>query len=156
MSDMNTTQSNQNKISDDTIKLLRECDAGIKMGIEAINEVVNNVKDCKLKKILTDSRDKHERFQEEADELLKEYHDDGKDPSMMAKGMSWLKTNMKMTMDSSDSTVADLITDGCDMGVKSLNRYLNQYKTANDKAKKLAEKLIGEEENLRKEMKGYL
>ena len=61
-----------------------------------------------------------------------------------------------MTMDSSDSTVADLITDGCDMGIKSLNRYLNQYKTANDKAKKLTDKLLGEEEKLRGEMKGYL
>ncbi len=153
---MDTNSTVTTKISDDTIKLLRECDAGIKMGIEAINEVVNNVKDCKLKKILTDSKDKHDSFKEEADKLLGEYHDDGKEPSMMAKGMSWLKTNMKMTMDSSDNTVADLITDGCDMGVKSLNRYLNQYKTANDKAKTLAEKLIAEEENLRKEMKCYL
>lgn len=153
---METNNTVTNKISDDTIKLLRECDAGIKMGIEAINEVINNVKDSKLKKCLTDSRDKHDRLQEEADELLKEYHDDGKDPSMMAKGMSWLKTNMKMTMDSSDGTVADLITDGCDMGVKSLYRYLNQYKTANDKAKNLANKIIEEEENLRREMKGYL
>ncbi|MBQ2744422.1 MAG: hypothetical protein IJF37_02205 [Lachnospiraceae bacterium] len=153
---MDTNSTLTNKISDDTIKLLRECDAGIKMGIEAINEVVNSVKDCKLKKILTDSRDKHDRFQEEATELLHEYHDEGKEPGMMAKGMSWLKTNMKMTMDSSDSTVADLITDGCDMGIKSLNRYLNQYKTANDKAKKLTDKLLKEEENLREEMKAYL
>jgi hypothetical protein len=52
--------------------------------------------------------------------------------------------------------VADLITDGCDMGVKSLYRYLNQYKTANDKAKNLANKIIEEEESLRKEMKPYL
>lgn len=150
------TNNTTNKISDDTIKLLRECDAGIKMGIEAINEVINSVKDFKLKQILSDSRDKHDRFQEEANELLKEYHDEGKDPSMMAKGMSWLKTNMKMTMDSSDGTVAELITDGCDMGVKSLYRYLNQYKTANDKAKNLANKIIEEEESLRKEMKPYL
>lgn len=28
-------------IESDTIKLLRECDAGIKMGIESINEVLN-------------------------------------------------------------------------------------------------------------------
>ena len=152
--DTNTTLTN--KISDDTIKLLRECDAGIKMGIEAINEVVNYVKDCKLKKILTDSREKHDGFQEEATELLHEYHDEDKEPSMMAKGMSWMKTNMKMTMDSSDNTVADLITDGCDMGIKSLNKYLNQYKTANEKAKKLTGNLLNEEEKLREEMKKYL
>lgn len=152
--DANTT--NTNKISDDTIKLLRECDAGIKMGIEAINEVMGYVKDCKLKKSLQDSRDKHDRLEEEARELLHEYHDEGKEPGMMAKGMSWLKTNMKLTMDSSDSMVADLTTDGCDMGIKSLNRYLNEHKTANEKTKKLAEKLIKEEEKLKEEMKAYL
>lgn len=154
--DTNISATAKNKISDDTIKLLRECDAGISMGIEAINEVVSYVKDCRLKKVLTDSRDKHERLKEEATGLLNEYHDEGKEPGMMAKGMSWLKTNMKLTMDASDETVADLITDGCDMGIKSLNRYLNQYKTANDKAKKLVEKVLGEEEKLRGEMKGYL
>lgn len=152
---MDTNMAKQ-KISDDTIKLLRECDAGIKMGIEAINEVMNYVKDCKLKKILQDSRDKHDRFEEEATELLHEYHDEGKEPGMMAKGMSWIKTNMKLTMDSSDSMVAEIITDGCDMGIKSLNRYLNEYKTANDKTKKLTEKLLKEEEKLKEEMKGYL
>ena len=152
---MDTNMAKQ-KISDDTIKLLRECDAGIKMGIEAINEVMNYVKDCKLKKILQDSRDKHDRFEEEAAELLNEYHDEGKEPGMMAKGMSWIKTNMKLTMDSSDSMVAEIITDGCDMGIKSLNRYLNEYKTANDKTKKLTEKLLKEEEKLKEEIKGYL
>ena len=27
----------------------------------------------------------------------------------------------------SDKPIAELITDGCNMGVKSLNQYLNQY-----------------------------
>jgi len=30
-------------IESDTIKLLRECDAGIKMGIESINEQIQNI-----------------------------------------------------------------------------------------------------------------
>lgn len=153
MSNENTTAGN---ISDDTIKLLRECDAGIKMGVEAINEVLGYVKDCKLKQVLTDSRDKHDRLQEDATKLLHEYHDQGKNPSPMAKSMSWLKTNMKLTMDSSDSTVADLIIDGCNMGVKSLYRYLNEYKTANDKAKKLADDIIKEEEKLAEDMRVWL
>ncbi len=47
----------------------------------------------------------------------------------------------------SDATVADLITDGCNMGVKSLNRYLNRYAAADEKAKTVA-KLIRLEEKL--------
>lgn len=152
----NNTATNPNNISDDTIKLLRECDAGIKMGIEAINEVLDNVTEYKLKEILKDSRDKHEELQDEALELLNEYHDEGKDPNPMAKSMSWMKTNMKMMMNDSDHTIADLMVDGCNMGVKSLYKYLNEYKTANEKAKRLAKDIIKEEEKLAESMREWL
>ena len=36
--------------------------------------------------------------------------------------MSWMKTNMKLAMDTSDAAIADLMTDGCNMGVKSLHK----------------------------------
>lgn len=65
-----------------------------------------------------------------------------KEPNVMAQGMSWIKTNMKLAMNTSDETIAELMTDGCNMGVKSLNRYLNQYKAADDRAKAITKKLI--------------
>ena len=74
----------------------------------------------------------------------------------MAKGMSWMKTNMKMTMDDSDATVADLITDGCNMGIKSLYRYMNQYKAADDTSKDICNRLVSIEEELRKGLRNYL
>ena len=48
--------------------------------------------------------------------LQSENHDEGKNPNPMAKGMSWIKTNVKLVMDDSDETIADLMTDGCNMG----------------------------------------
>ena len=114
-------------IEADTIRLLRECDAGIKMGVEAIQEVEQYSSDPELRQFLKSNMAEHEKLQSELQELLDQYHDDGKDPNAMAKGMSWLKTNIKLAVDESDKTIADLITDGCNMGVKSLNRYLNQY-----------------------------
>ena len=74
----------------------------------------------------------------------------------MVKAMSWMKINMKLAVDSSDNEVADLIFDGCNMGVKSLYRYLNQYQNADEKTKALTRDLIQEEENLRKELSAYL
>lgn len=65
-----------------------------------------------------------------------------KEPNVMAQGMSWIKTNMKLAMNTSDETIAELMTDGCNMGVKSLSRYLNQYKAADDRAKAITKKLI--------------
>lgn len=135
-------------IESDTIKLLRECDAGIKMGVASIDEVLDYVHDEKLKKYLTDCKDEHDKLKEEIQILLDKYHDDGKEPNPMAKSMSWIKTNVKLVMDESDETIADLMTDGCNMGVKSLNRYLNQYKAADEKTKDITKRLINLEEKL--------
>ena len=74
----------------------------------------------------------------------------------MAKGMSAVKTNVKMAIDESDHTVADLITDGCNMGVKSLNRYLNQYKAADEVSKDIAKRLINLEEKLAVDIRTWL
>ena len=114
----------------DTIKLLQECDAGTKMGVTSIDEVLEKVQDEKLKKLLQESKAHHEKLEEDIERLLEQHDAEEKEPNLMAKGMSWMKTNMKLGMDESDATVADLLTDGCDMGIKSLFRYLNQYKAA--------------------------
>lgn len=143
-------------IESDTIKLLRECDAGIKMGVSSIKDVIDNVESTELEELLNTCKKEHEKLEEEIRQLLNEYHDDGKDPNPMAKGMSWIKTNVKMAADSSDRTVADLMTDGCNMGVKSLNRYLNQYKAADEKTKDITKRLINLEEKLTIDMRGYL
>ena len=143
-------------VEQDTIKLLRECDAGIKMGVSSIDDVLEYTSDEQFKNILSECKDKHIRLQEEMQGMLDRFNDDGKEPNPMAKGMSWLKTNVKLILDESDNTIAELITDGCDMGVKSLNKYLNQYKAADERSKDIAKKLINLEERLAVDIRGYL
>lgn len=75
---------------------------------------------------------------------------------MLAKGMSWMKTNAKVMMDDSDATIADLIVDGCNMGIKTLCRYENQYTAADEESKKLTDDLIRLEEKLRQDLREYL
>ena len=143
-------------IEQDTIKLLRECDAGIKMGVSAIDEVMPYASNEELKAILQKSMSENEALKNDLQELLIKYHDDGKEPSPMAKGMSWMKTNMKLAVNESDHVIADLITDGCNMGVKSLNRYMNQYKAADEKSKNLAKRIITAEEKLAADIRQFL
>ena len=143
-------------IESDTIKLLRECDAGIKMGVKSIDDVLGYVGSDKLKKLLTGCKDEHDKLGSEITELLHKYHDDGKNPNPIAKGMSTMKTEVKLAVNDSDHTVADLITDGCNMGVKSLNRYLNQYKSADELSKDITKRLINLEEKLAVDIRGYL
>ena len=143
-------------IESDTIKLLRECDAGIKMGVAAIGEVLDFTKSDMLRNCLSMSMDKHSELKAEIETLLEDYHDDGKNPNPMAKGMSWVKTNVKLVMNESDQTIADLITDGCNMGVKSLSKYLNQYVAADEKSKDIAKRLINLEEKLAVDIRLFL
>lgn len=140
----------------DTIKLLRECDAGIKMGTASIGEVLEKTTNEKLKKLLETCKEGHEKLKDKIQNKLEQCHDTGKDPNPMAQGMSWMKTNVKLAMDESDATIADLITDGCNMGVKSLSRYLNQYQAADEETKDIAKKLIKQEEELSIHMRPFL
>lgn len=110
----------------------------------------------KLKKLLETCKEGHEKLKEEIQNKLEQCHDTGKDPNPMAQGMSWMKTNVKLAMDESDATIADLITDGCNMGVKSLSRYLNQYQAADEETKDIAKKLIKQEEELSIHMRSFL
>ncbi len=143
-------------VEQDTIKLLRECDAGVKMGVDSINDVLEYVSHQELKKELNDCKVEHEKLSREIQELLDKYNDDGKEPNPMAKGMSWIKTNVKLAVNESDKTIADLITDGCNMGVKSLNRYLNQYEAADEVSKDICKRLIKLEDKLSIQLREYL
>ncbi len=143
-------------IEQDTIRLLRECDAGIKMGISAIDEVLPDAQHQALRSLLSSSRQEHDRLKHELQSALDRFGDEGKNPNPMAKTMSTVKTNMEMMMKPTDATIADLITDGCNMGVKSLSKYLNEYAAADESAKDVCKKLIAMEEQLAKDLRGYL
>ena len=143
-------------IEQDTVRLLRECDAGAKMGISSIEDVLNYVKNEALRQKLRDCKQEHEKLTDEIQAALERFHDDGKEPAAMAKGLSWLKTNVQLEVNESDETVADLITDGCNMGVKSLNKYLNKYKAADEHSKDITKRLINLEEKLAVDIREYL
>ncbi len=143
-------------IEQDTIKLLRECDAGIRMGTESIDEVVGSVRAPQMRDLLNTCRYEHAKLGTEIQSQLDRFQDKGKSPNPIAQKMSWIKTGMKLAMDESDATIADLMTDGCNMGVKSLNRYLNQYGAADEVSKDITKRLINLEEQLSVDLRSYL
>ena len=143
-------------MEDDTIKLLRECNAGIKMGVSTLDDVMEHVQSKSLRELLARSKETHTKLGNATHEYLTEYHDDGKEPAMMAKVMSKFKSNMTLNEENADHKAADLVTDGCNMGVKSLYKYLNQYPAAEDKIKKLAKDVAQAEETLVRDLREYL
>lgn len=143
-------------IEQDTVRLLRECDAGVKMGVDSIERVLPYVRSEELLGYLNRCKREHDKLKSEVEKLLEKYEDEGKDPNPMAKGMSWIKTNVKLAFRESDHTIADLMTDGCNMGVKSLNKYLNEYKAADEVSKDITKRLINLEEGLAVDIRGFL
>ena len=126
------------------------------MGISSIEDVVSDVENRKLREMLDECRRRHEVLSIEVGALLDEHSDAGKNPNPMAKSMSYIKTNMKLMASHRDETIADLMTDGCNMGVKSLGKYLNQYKSADEKSREIAKNLITLESNLCIDLREYL
>ena len=140
----------------DTLDLLKECDSGTKMAVSSIDEILDKTENPKLKQLLSETKAHHEQLGNEIHSLLIKAGSKDQEPTPMAKSMSWLKTNMKMGMDRSDGTIADLMTDGCDMGIKYLYKYLNQYASADDISKDICKRLISIEETLRRDLRCYL
>ena len=143
-------------IHKDTVRLLRECDSGIKMGLQSIDDCITHVDSQRLRGAMLVCKDEHKRMKRQINQLLDRYHDTGKDPSGFVSGMSRMKTGMRLLMNDSDKTVASLMTDGCNMGIKSLSKYLNKYKAAEEDAKDITKQLIATEEQLARDMRGFL
>lgn len=143
-------------VNEDTIQLLHECNAGVKMGIASIDEVINKVQNPHFQSVLGKCKEVHSNFDEEVKQLLAQNGEEGKEPTAMAKGMSKIMTNLKTAVEPGDETIADIITDGCNMGVKTLQRHLNEYKTADAQAKNITERLIQSEKKLAEEISVYL
>ena len=129
-------------IEQDTVRLLRECDAGITMGIDSIEDVLDRVKNTDLRDMLVSCQREHQKLRAEVDQLLDRYQDDGKEPNPIAKGMSWMKTNMKMTMEGSDATIADdrRLQHGCQIPqqvsepVQGCRRKIQRYRQTADQS----------------------
>ena len=135
-------------MNNDTILLLKECDSGLKMAISSLDEVLDVIKNQKFKEICITSKNKHQ--------TLKEHHLQEKEPSLLAKSMSWLKMNFKIQMNEDDQTIASLLFEGCSMGIETLYKYLHQYENASSKIKEVTEKLIEIEKELSQNIQNYL
>lgn len=142
--------------NEDTIKLLRECDAGVKIGIDGINKVIKKVENKKLLSILEKYLKDHTKLETKIQEELKKFKDDEKEPNPLAKAMSWVKINVKLIKGEHDKVIADLMADGCNMGIKSICRYLNQYEAAMESIKSLCYDLVELEENFAKDLRKFL
>lgn len=146
----------KNEANQDSVRLLRETNAGIQMGVSTIEQIIEDIKNEELRTVMSDAKSEHDKLGGEAHEMLLQFGCDTKEPHPVAKAMSSMMTNFKMAVERDDKAAAELITDGCNMGVKKLNQYLNEYKKADSSIKSLTKRVIRSEEQLCRDVRGYL
>jgi hypothetical protein len=143
-------------MNEDTINLLKECNAGCKSGTNSMEQVLPYIENENLKSIIDEYNDKHIKIGDECHQMLNEYHEEEKDPQVSAKAFSWISTEMKLMMNNDTHKIADIMIDGCNMGIKSVSEYINKYKTASKGSMGLANKLVKTEQEFMNELLGYL
>ena len=139
-----------------TVELLKECNSGCKMGINSMNQVREYVMDEKLAKVLKEYDEKHKKLEKETSKLLAEFGKDEKEPEKIATAFSWISTEMKLMIKDDASQIAKIMTDGCNMGIKSLTEKINQYSDASKESISLAKDIVKCEEAFRDDLKQFL
>ena len=140
----------------DTIALLKECNAGCKSATNSMEQVRSYVKDERLKHLITHYNDRHIALGDECHVMLEELGQSEKDPSPIPAAMAKLSSTIKLTVNSDTSHVAELLADGCNMGVKSLAKYHNKYEQASPEAKRLASDLIKLELDMTRDLLAFI
>lgn len=140
----------------DTVNLLKECDAGLEMAISSLEQVKPEANADNFANMLDKYYNNHIKIQKDIDKKLVEYNSDGKKANPFAEAMSSMKTSFKLTTNHTDNEIADLMIDGCNMGIKSVSKYMNQYSKANQEIMQLANDIIVLEQNFSNELRQYL
>ena len=140
----------------DTIELLSEINSGCKMAIDSMEQVEKYVDDKTLMDIIKKYNEEHIKFKEKSHKLLNEAGVSDKDPGVMAKTFAQLQSNIKLLLKDDVHQAASILTDGCNMGIKSLCEYKNRQKAADEKSVELCERVSDSETRMIEELQPLL
>ena len=140
----------------DDIELLKECDSGVKMGIQGIAGVRDDASGEDFKNLLQHYEEEHVKILGVIHEKLDEIGVSGKSSNSVARAMSNMTTDMKLMMNNSDEKIADIMMDGCNMGIKSVSKYMNQYAGASKDVMGIANDIVVLEQHFMNELRQYL
>ncbi|MBQ8299193.1 MAG: hypothetical protein IJX99_04920 [Clostridia bacterium] len=140
----------------DDVELLKECDSGVKMGIQSIDDVMDKAYGEDFKNMLNKYRGEHSKILREIHEKLDARGASDKEPNMFATANSKISTGMKLMMNDTDEKIADIMMDGCNMGIKSVSRYMNEYAGASTEVMNVANNVVVLEQNFMNDLRQFL
>lgn len=133
--------SNNTELNKDTIELLSQINAGCKMAIDSLEQVEKYVDDKRLIDIIKKYNEAHIKIEDTSHQMLNNAGQEGQEPGLLSKTFAQMQASIKLLMKDDVHQAASILTDGCNMGIKSLWEYKNSFKTADAKSVKLCDEL---------------
>lgn len=143
-------------MNSDTIALLKECDAGCKMAADSLLQVRSYAEDGRLIAIIDKYLKRHRDFGNKCHRMLSQERETTQDPPKMASAFARISTDMKLMMEKDSHKIAEILIDGCNMGVKSVTENINKYNKADGESVSLARELVEVEQKLSQDLLQFL
>ena len=140
----------------DTVKLLKECNSGCKTALDGMYQVRAHISSPQLKSTIEESCSRHEEIGNRCHKLLNEAGKSECDPPAIGTAMMSVGTGFKLAVNDSDKHIAEMMVDGCNMGIKSIAKQVNLYTNASPESRKLADDIISEEQHFLNQMLTFL
>lgn len=143
-------------MSEDTMKLLQECNSGCKMALNSLDQVLEYIQDDKLHELVDVYTTRHDKLEVRCSEILAEHGLCDEEPGIMAKAFSWINAEVKLMLNDDNHHIAAILMDGCNMGIQSISEQQHKYPTADKKVMDIAHDLVKCEEDFMVELKEFM
>ena len=140
----------------ETSHLMRKVSSGCKYATESISVALDYAKGRHMRELLTRYNKRHEALKGEVIEALNKRGEGESSHPTMAATMTKLHMNISLSISAKDSRLAELMINGCHMGIKTLYKDKHRCRGASSEAQALADELIGIEEEMMGELYSYL
>ena len=139
------------------IDVLDELNKGACMGMDAIQFILDKVKEESLKEELNKQYTKYKEISDKIKELYPEYNQENQphETGPINKVMTWYGIEMKTLTDSSTSHIAELLLQGTNMGIIEGRKLLN-HKSTDEQVHQLVEEYVSMQEKAVEKLKTFL
>lgn len=141
----------------DNMNALDEINKGACMGIDAIDCIMDKIKNKDLKKVVTEQYSDYKKIEDKIEKIYGNYNceDEPHETSVMNKVMTWYGIEMHTLTDNSDSKVAELLLKGTNMGIIEGKKILNN-KELDKEVIKIINEYIKMQESAVEKLKEFL
>lgn len=116
------------------------------MGKQSLETLIKSCTSEEFKSVLQNQISEYNKIYDEAKQRLQETNNEVKDIGSLLKISSYISINMNTMMDKTPSHMAEMIMQGCTMGIIDITRKIKDYKEKDKTILDLANKLLAFEE----------